>query len=251
MSDKLILLASPRAGQNAIAQWFLYQSDFNVYMTFDDKHTLQKELYYNHNDQYLLFPYINHDNSPYKKYVNDLKYANASIILTNEGSTITAVNNTIQEQNLKQFRKVLILRDFRNWMASLLIMNKDQKYCKVSYGNITLYEHHLKSTLHHPDWYVIKYHEWFLSRPKRQQICNDLELKFTDKNINRVSIHGNGSSFDGMRLDKKAQKMQTCTRYEQIQLTKYGNEYRDLLRKYSHIAQLSDQLVGHPHTFGK
>ena len=73
---------------------------------------------------------------------------------------------------------------------------------------------------------VCNFDEWFSSEDYRRSISDQLGLEYSDKGVNDV-IRTVGSSFDGMRLAKEAQKMRVLDRWEYF---KDDNDYLDKLR---------------------
>ena len=63
-------------------------------------------------------------------------------------------------------------------------------------------------------FYFINFNEWFASESYRESICKEHGLLFTDFGINRVMNFGSGSSFDRMKYNGKAQKMNVLSRFE-------------------------------------
>lgn len=84
----------------------------------------------------------------------------------------------------------------------------------------------------------ISFNEWFTSVDYRMQISNSLGLKFTDKNLNKVSSNGNGgSSFDKVKFQDNAQKMKVLDRWKDFRGDSRFNrllddELIDLSREY-------------------
>ena len=61
---------------------------------------------------------------------------------------------------------------------------------------------------------VIKYNNWFSDAEYRKQIAEELGLNFTDKGINKINLVGEGSSFDGVKYQDNASKMNVLHRYK-------------------------------------
>ena len=59
----------------------------------------------------------------------------------------------------------------------------------------------------------VSFNKWFLDQSYRQRLAESLGLRFTDRNLNSVSFHGGGSSFDEESLNKKAQEMNILNRF--------------------------------------
>lgn len=86
---------------------------------------------------------------------------------------------------------------------------------------------------------VIKYNNWFQDVDYRKEIADKLGLNFTDEGINHVSLIGEGSSFDGVKHQNEAYKMNVLTRYKRYLYDEY---YRSLFD--GEMKELSQQLFG-------
>ncbi|GAI54320.1 unnamed protein product, partial [marine sediment metagenome] len=60
---------------------------------------------------------------------------------------------------------------------------------------------------------VCNFDEWFGSEDYRKKVSSQLGLEHSDKGVNNI-IRTVGSSFDGMRFSKEAQKMKVLDRWE-------------------------------------
>jgi hypothetical protein len=73
---------------------------------------------------------------------------------------------------------------------------------------------------------VFNFDEWFSSEDYRKKLSDQLGLEYSDEGVNNV-IRTVGSSFDGMRLAKEAQKMKVLDRWEYF---KDDNDYLSKLK---------------------
>lgn len=82
-----------------------------------------------------------------------------------------------------------------------------------------------------PDSVCILYNRWVCDRSYRAAVAASLGVPFTDAGFNRVARCGGGSSFDGMRFDGKAERMDVFHRWRYYE---EDSDYREFF---------DDQLV--------
>jgi hypothetical protein len=75
----------------------------------------------------------------------------------------------------------------------------------------------------------------------RQKIAKQLDMNFTDAGIDNVSGCGGGSSFDGLKLDGKANQMDVNNRWKQFI---DREEYRQLFSNKK-LLEYSLKIFGH------
>jgi len=68
---------------------------------------------------------------------------------------------------------------------------------------------------------VINYNKWFADIEYRKTIAHGLNLNFTDKGIDKINEIGEGSSFDGVKYQDQASKMNVLSRYKRYKYDKY------------------------------
>ena len=115
---------------------------------------------------------------------------------------------------------VVILRDFKNWVASYIKMaGRDGKpYDKlINDKKIDTYKDHCKFFFESSDIKYILFNRWFSSKEYRRELAEWLGLYFTDAAINQGSPFGGGSSFDKMEYLKTASLMKVNDRYKQME----------------------------------
>ena len=98
-------------------------------------------------------------------------------------------------------KKLIILRDPFNWIASRLQVGLQQH-------RTHMWKNHVRSNEQ-----KIIFNKWFLDRAYRKEVCDMLNLNFTDDGLDEVFWHGS-SSFDGSTFDGKAQEMKVLERYK-------------------------------------
>jgi hypothetical protein len=114
---------------------------------------------------------------------------------------------------------ILLIRSPHNNLASLVrILQLGRGFQKHIMKNFTndwlMYAREAAGdTNYFPDKIVCNFDYWFDSKDYREKISSKLGLDYSDKGVHTV-IREVGSSFDGMRFAKEAQKMKVLDRWE-------------------------------------
>ena len=128
---------------------------------------------------------------------------------------------------------MLLIRDAFNWSASHI------KYFKT--WPLKIWKKHAKEYLNMtnklPNKICINYNKWFRSKQYRDQLSNRLNVDF-NYNLNKVSNYAGGSSFDELKYQNNAQKMQVLNRFKYLK--KHPKVVQRLLRK--DIIELSEKI---------
>jgi len=179
-----------------------------------------------------------------------LEAAPQRIILTHEQETISNVakacaSSTAVWRNDNKPTMVIVLRDFKNWVASCIKMaERDGKPVEeiINKDKIKIYKDHFRYTHNdiHGIHYIL-YNQWVKSPDYRREVCELLGLTFTDAAIDQLSIFGGGSSFDGMKHIKTASSMNTDKRYKEMEDHPY---YKAILQQHSNVLSLSNEVFG-------
>ena len=137
--------------------------------------------------------------------------------------------------------KVIILRDFRNWLASFHIhlwdnvklregeyeMNMDRKV--QAYWAI-------HNEADNPEYFtprsIVYYDEFVDSAAYRQNLCRNLCGEYSEKKLNHVPANGRYSSFDGDEFQDRGSEMRVTERHRQILETEHKDQYLKLLERY-------------------
>jgi hypothetical protein len=135
---------------------------------------------------------------------------------------------------------VLIIRRFRNWLASCA--SKDYNRIKgkptrelmdkwhTLLGN---YRNHLKAAIGWPTPFynlvTIRFDDWFVDEGYRRIIAEQLDIEFTDAGLHRVPKFGGGSTFDKQAFDGNAQHMGVLDRWKQAA----GNETYEWIMQHN------------------
>ena len=115
---------------------------------------------------------------------------------------------------------VVVLRDFKNWVASYIKMaGRDGKpYDElINDEKIDTYKDHCKFFFESSDIEYILFNQWFSSEEYRRELAERLNLTFTDAAIDQESPFGGGSSFDKMEYLKTASLMKVNDRHKQME----------------------------------
>ena len=92
--------------------------------------------------------------------------------------------------------------------------------------------------------YCINFNEWFENYEYRKRIAYDFNLNFTDAGRDKVSRKGHGSSFDGMKYDGKAGRMNVLDRWR---VCRKVGEIRAVI---SHLHQIKRKIyILHLHIY--
>jgi len=108
---------------------------------------------------------------------------------------------------------VLQLRDFLNWYSSYFV----HRGGKVNIKIVKRYEE-LMQVFYSPEDQVIRimYDDFVQSLEYRKNICQQLEGRYNEIKLDSVRNSGGGSSFDGIKYNGNAQKMNVLKRYKQV-----------------------------------
>ncbi len=151
-----------------------------------------------------------------------------------EGLTFTQWDTTWASSNAirsyDELRPVVVVRRFRNWLASTachpgnqcMIKNPDFEMVNKWNRMVNNYRDHLSAAMTgvHPfgaNLVVVKFDHWFKFRAYRKQLAKRLQIPFTDDGLNDVPRFASGSTFDHREYDGKAQEMRVLERWKMAQ----------------------------------
>jgi hypothetical protein len=126
-----------------------------------------------------------------------------------------------------EYVDIIFLRDYFNWLASSFKLKPNdmrftQKWRNLR-GEIDIpiieswkqYGEEFLENKYIPSPVFVKYNDWFASKPYRKNLCEQLNVRFTDVGINQVSIFGDGSSYSKLAIKTNAQqKLKTNDRWK-------------------------------------
>lgn len=131
-----------------------------------------------------------------------------------------------------KFVNVILLRDFYNFLASRIGILESIKKAgvrnpiqKVSLEEVkNLWKQYAKEyqgkTNFIKESLSVSYNDWYKSKDYRDELLRDLfgvNSINKDKDLNKVSDHGRGSSFDGLTYDGRANEMKVLERWKVYQ----------------------------------
>jgi hypothetical protein len=171
------------------------------------------------------------------------------------GIVITVMENTLPE-NIYQYKldahssRVIVVRDFKNFLASSIKIKADNfgpdgtlresmEHKLVAYRAIlgeALTGHYYDADM------IISYDRFCEDQNYRQGICAQLGGTYTEDRLGFVSDEGNGSSFDKFTMQGKGDQMETRSRHEQILKTKWAYIYLELLEENTDLVEKYETL---------
>lgn len=136
-------------------------------------------------------------------------------------------------------KNVVTIRDGRNWLASSIKSNHYGTHLIRSWKQLA--EEYLGITNHLDDKVCILFDKWFADVDYRKDICNQLDIDFTD--INYGKMHSD-SAFEGKFTDgamrDKAQELGVLERYKEFSTDqKYGQSYNQIWELNEKILEIS------------
>ena len=134
---------------------------------------------------------------------------------------------------------ILIVRNFKNWLASIFKNSRSVEYLTKQSIQWKIYANEAIDQQLVDNKYIILFDKWFKSKAYREKICFDLDLDFTDTAINSMLYHGWGSSFDGLKYDGNASQMKVLDRWKNFENDELFN---NLLNKFNDCIELSERI---------
>ncbi|MDJ0594193.1 MAG: hypothetical protein QNJ72_30160 [Pleurocapsa sp. MO_226.B13] len=126
----------------------------------------------------------------------------------------------------EHFYKIILMRDPFNLFASLIksnLVDEDtiDHYIRLykDYAGLVLEQQTQSSTNNQnlPNEFIfISYNRWFLDSKYRQSIAEQLGFITDGETYNKVPKQGGGSTFDGLKLDGKAQDLKVLERWQSM-----------------------------------
>jgi len=141
---------------------------------------------------------------------------------------------------------IFILRDPFNFMASRFCKKTPtiSEFNKLSDAlnawKMYAYEF-LGKTEYIPDKILINYNRWFIDQNYRKGLAKKMNIPFSDKGIDIVPTAGQGSSFDRLSYNGRAQEMKVLERWKNISTKP---EFKKLFTRQDEILKLSEAIFG-------
>lgn len=136
---------------------------------------------------------------------------------------------------------VIIIRDPYNTFASWLQKNWQLTTEIIQLWKDYAYEYLGKTNYLKGKKIFVSFNQWFLDSNYRKKIAESLGLDFSDKNLNYVSFHGGGSSFDEQSLNRQAQEMNVLNRFHNYL---EDAQFLQIFEKDPEIGKLSAEIFG-------
>ena len=114
-------------------------------------------------------------------------------------------------------QNILIVREPRNWLASVMKNKYKPKYHSYIDDLINIYEFNL-SHAHRYGYEILVYDRWFADENYRRNMFSKFFLQTPLKDVatNKISSWGGGSSFSGKEYQGAAQKMNVLKRDKEL-----------------------------------
>lgn len=222
--DTLLFFSTRRSGHHAVMNWFLHQAPFNTtfyndvpydYIIKGEIPKIIAKIRYNEN---------------LEKHVDCFNFELTPISKLDKIKESDLINGNVKE--------IIILRDIYNTMASTLRrFKRRQRNQNIQQKTVSdlrdLWIEQAKAILDGHDH--ILFNRWFSDEEYRKKICEDmLDVEYSEKGLQDVPKFGEGSSYDAMSKNHKAQKMDVLNRYKNVvdknlyTLYCHGDEIRKL-----------------------
>ena len=247
-----VIIGMHRTGHHAIAVWLLHQrrgiSDFAI-------NTITPWLFKVENDDGVALLANNPLKRTSEEHSDKARFDDlvteidpCDIFLTHEQEKLSQVacacGNSPSIWNKKvQPKAIIVLRDFKNWLASCIKMaERDNKPLAtiINEDKVEIYHNHCQ-LFDNPDSMYILYNRWVEEEDYRKDICDQLGLHFTDSARNQLSIFADGSSFDGMKYIKTASLMKVNQRYKKME---DHPTYKQIINDNPNTLSVSDEIFG-------
>ena len=199
-----------RSGNHAILEWMI--KNFNQK---DERYVIKHRLITSGNTCYLnaINEYIR-SRDLYIDY-NFAKITYKNLLVSYEDVPISYVS-----KYTRGFKKIVILRDIINVVASRYKRRLEKDPKSVAYKLMKIDENLFKCWISHASSFkknvpIIRFEDWLSSEEQRNKIANSLGLKNID-GINTIPFHGGGSSFS--KMEKVPSEKDLLNRSEQVNL---------------------------------
>lgn len=227
---RIALLGMHRSGTNVIGRWLLRQQRNRINLKFEG---ITDWLEWDEKEDACFASQVNHP-----EHLEWEGFGMRSQVATIEREGMDYFGDFCHEHGYTWNGAALVIRDFRNWLASVYKMNGGKVIPNI---DIEKYKSHLDAIKAGHHWFTpIVYNLWCKSKAYRQEIAIKLCGFFNDEGYDNVPHNGGGSSFDGRWFDGAGSKMKTDQRYKDFES---DSLFRHMLRKYSDIIKESDEWL--------
>ena len=249
----MIVSGLQRSGHHAIAVWAIHQQ--KGVNEFSIKTLSQWIFYLEHlNDiSFLLNNPLRVEEGEGKEHFDSLfaeyEYMNPGLIVATHGvdeCTTQDIKRVTAESPIfpDWTRKVLVVRDYHNWVASCLgmVLRDEDKPLEQMFNDT-----HIETYINHCERFLdndysfdfVLFNSWVDDYNYRRRVAERLGLFFNDVARDQTSIFGGGSSFDGLNYLKSASKMNVNERYLQV----WDNPlYQKMIKRSPRAINLSERI---------
>ena len=151
-------------------------------------------------------------------------------------------------------RRVLIIRDFPNWLASRVRYHEVARAEFPSFSQIvrfaqlwTIYaREYLGETnfLRDVSLVTVSFNKWVRDDSYRCEVLESMGIKLKDNSTSYVPGAGGGSSFDATLLSGKAEQMQVFDRWKYLENRKLIEGIPEFHRQLGEINRLNNEIFG-------
>jgi hypothetical protein len=197
-----------RSGNHCVINWICQH--FDSYIHYNNCFISNNKIYVNFEEEI-----IKKGKEPYQ--IKLISFEDRPEIINNK------FNSRIEKVLEIEHKKIIILlRDAYNTYASRYMKKQNPKkgleswnYFWTNYNDQNLWIDQAKKYLNRDSNQInINFNNWFLYKNYREKISQIFGRDHTDAGLDIVPHQGAGSSFDGLKYNKNAQKMNILKRYK-------------------------------------
>lgn len=246
MHKAFLICSTERSGHHSVIFWLAHQH--NSLSTYQEVVNNSGTHFYDY-DNYQVLWCDNLDSSD--KYACAYGYDKIPIDNTKDQMTILATErDTYNNLKLHKFldldlilkdtklQVIIALRDFRNTIASFMKNSND--FVPNIQNRASIWLSHAKEILTKKH-YFINYNQYNSNINYRKQVCQDLNLDFTDIGLDYITKQGDGSSFTKLSKDN-FDRSQLNYRYK---IYENHNMYKQYMKQYAECLELSKEIFNH------
>ena len=247
-----MILAMRRTGHHGVSNWLCRQTEMDS-LYWDQCQARRTEKFLSPIGAAIYYDEKNNkEQKPYRlEEFDKIKYKSVNNCFISietfaylQDDRIGKFEDVIGLKNIKPTHFILVNRDFFNWMGSCMTLARAgkggglfrQRYVMANMWKEFIRESMKPSIFKGHNIVDINYNKWFTSKEYREEVCSRLGLDFTDNGLNYML---RGSTFNKLKYQDKAQKMNVMNRYKNCLKDK---EYWKLID--DEIIELSKQYFG-------
>lgn len=178
-----------------------------------------------------------------------LAYSYENLPITELATRVLVPDRRKHLGNSRDFRRVLIIRDFNNWFASCVRYHEKTRMTIPTNTHverlICMWISYAREYLGHTEYLAdpglvrIFYNRWALEDGYRLDLLGKLGIAARSNDISYVPDAGGGSSFDATTFSGRSSEMRTNDRWSYLQNEKFGevlacvDPHREEIEKYN------------------